>query len=270
MKNNVCKFPAIEAGSELNVFRFVLETEKDIMSKSTKLEYNRMILFVNGDGECILSGVSYPFSAGTLIFGFEGEEMCLSESGDVGYIYIDFGGTRAHSLFLRFGISRSNRKKDNLNELIPFCTDSLLRTSPENIDIAAEIVLLYVLSRLSVGHLAQNNVLQRMVEITEENFRDPEFSMNLLAKEIGYNPKYLSHFFKKKMNVPYSEYLRSVRFKYAVSLIKLGLTSVKNVAFLSGFSDSLYFSKTFKKALGVSPTEFIRGVSENAEEGNSD
>ena len=55
----------------------------------------------------------------------------------------------------------------------------------------------------------------------------------------------------------YSEYLRSVRFKYAISLFELGISSVKNVALLSGFSDPLYFSNIFKKTTGISPKEFI-------------
>lgn len=263
MKNNVCKFPSHDVGAELSIFCFVLETDITRMTESFKLKHNRMILIEQGSGKCCFDSEVHQFAPGTLLFGFEGEAFRITEPENVRYLYIDFGGGRGDSLLRRFGIFSKCRKKDNLNELIPFCTDSLLRSSEENIDIAAETVLLYVLSRISVGNLARNDVLQKIIEITEENFRDPEFSMAVLADKIGYNPKYLSNFFKKKMNVPYTEYLRSVRFKYAVSLIELGIISVKNVAFLSGFSDSLYFSNTFKKAIGVSPKEFIKRLSES-------
>ena len=47
-----------------------------------------------------------------------------------------------------------------------------------------------------------------------------------------------------------------MRIKYAVSLLEHGIDSVKNVAFLSGFSDPLYFSNVFKKVVGVSPKEY--------------
>lgn len=262
---NVCKFSLHDVSSELFVHCFVLETDAEIMGRHIALTNKRLILFEQGEGECIIDQNKHSFSAGTLLFCFEGESFCIPNGNGVRYFYIDFGGARGDSLLRRFGIFSKNRKKDGLNELIPFFTDNLLRSSEENIDIAAELVLLYVFSRLSVGQLVKNNVLQKVIEITEENFRDPEFSISSIAKEIGYNPKYLSHFFKKEMNVPYSEYLRSVRFKYAVSLFKMGLVSVKNVAFLSGFADSLYFSKTFKKAIGVSPKDFIKSLSENAE-----
>ena len=58
------------------------------------------------------------------------------------------------------------------------------------------------------------------------------------------------------MNIGFTEYLRNLRIKYAVSLFESGLDSVKNVALLSGFKDPLYFSNVFKKTIGVSPREY--------------
>ena len=48
-----------------------------------------------------------------------------------------------------------------------------------------------------------------------------------------------------------------LRIKYAVSLLEHGIGSVKNVAFLSGFSDPMYFSTVFKKVVGVSPKDYM-------------
>jgi two-component system response regulator YesN len=141
--------------------------------------------------------------------------------------------------------------------LIPFCKDCLLSTPQEHIDLAAESVLLYVFSHLSSENASQNSLLQRITDLTNENFSNPELSISAIADDIGYNSKYLSHFFKEKMNVSYSEYLRSVRFKYAISLFEHGLNSIKNVSYLCGYSDPLYFSSSFKKEIGVSPKEFI-------------
>ena len=59
------------------------------------------------------------------------------------------------------------------------------------------------------------------------------------------------------MGISYSEYLRSVRIKYATALFDHGIESIKNVALLSGFSDPLYFSGVFKKYIGMSPKQYI-------------
>ena len=69
----------------------------------------------------------------------------------------------------------------------------------------------------------------------------------------------LSSLFKKSTGLTYSEYLRSIRIRFAVTLFDSGLELVKNVSLLSGFSDPLYFSAVFKKSVGVSPKEYIKG-----------
>lgn len=259
MKNfNVCKFPLSDVSKDLTVSCFVLETDAQIMQNKTVLKSHRMLLIDQGQGEFLLNDVPVAFEAGTLLFGFEGETFVLKNGENVRYLYIDFHGERANDLFRRFEIHPHTRKKDGANALIPFCKECLLSTKPENIDLAAESVLLYVFSRLRTSPALQNDTIQEIIKITEESFRDPDLSITSIAKEIGYNPKYLSHFFKEKMHISYSEYLRSYRFKYAVSLFELGIISVKNVAFLCGFSDPLYFSSAFKKHVGISPKEFLR------------
>ena len=255
--NNICKFPSSCLQNDLSVFCFVFETDEKAMQQKLTLNHNRMILIERGEGEILLNDVPYVFSSGTLIFGFKGECFSVSGRENAQYFYIDFDGARAENLFHRFAIYQHTRKFESFCSLIPFFKDCLLRSPQENIDISSESVLLHVFSRLSAIDSKQNATIQKIIEITEDKFQDPELSLTHIAKEIGYNPKYLSHFFKDKMNISYGEYLRTLRFKYAISLFELGITSIKNVALLSGFTDPLYFSNAFKKATGVSPKEFI-------------
>jgi AraC-like DNA-binding protein len=269
MRNeNICKFPLFSLSGELSVSCFVLETNKEIMSRETRLNKCRILLIETGNGRLDFNGESFVFSPGTLFFGFEGERFSIVEGEDISYFYVDFTGDRAKELFRRFRVSAANRKIQNLNSLIPLFKNTLLTTEQENIDVAAESLLLYVFSRLNAKASAQNDIIDKISEITEKRFHEPELSISDIAKEIGYNPKYLSHLFKKKMQVSYSEYLRSIRFKYSISLFELGLSSVKNVALLSGFTDPLYFSNAFKKEVGISPKEFIQRISQK--NGNSE
>ena len=62
------------------------------------------------------------------------------------------------------------------------------------------------------------------------------------------------------MGIGYAQYLRNLRIKHAITLFENGIDSVKNVAFLSGFSDALYFSSVFKAELGMSPAEYKRKI----------
>ena len=263
--DNICKFPSDQLSNDVFVSCFVLESDAEIMRKKNLLAHNRMILVEQGEGDFSFDDNTFSFAPGSLIFGFEGEYFSLLQGENVRYLYIDFGGTRAQNLCHRLGIYPHSRNYENMHSLIPFFKECLLSTPTANIDIVAESVLLYVFSKLSVGESKQNSTIQKIIQLTELHFRDPNLSMVRIADDIGYNAKYLSHFFKKKMNISYTDYLRSFRFKYAISLFELGISSVKNVAFLSGFSDPFYFSNAFKKEIGISPKEFIRKQSEQKE-----
>ena len=257
---NICKIPISNFSNELNVTCFVFETNLDIIKKPIKLLSKRLILIEQGDGVAYFENERYSFSAGTLLFGFENETFYISNPSNVQYFYIDFNGLRSDALFERFGIYPSTRKVQNFNSLIPFCKNSLFNTPSESVDIAAESVLLHTFSQMATSSSSENGIIQKIVEITKDRFNDTELSLSSIANELGYNVKYVSHFFKEKMNVGYSEYLRSIRFKYAISLFEHGLNSIKNVSYLSGFSDPLYFSNAFKKYVGLSPKDFIASL----------
>ena len=93
--------------------------------------------------------------------------------------------------------------------------------------------------------------------LTNERFTEADFSLSVLARELGYDVKYLSALFKKKKGITYTAYLRDLRIRHAVFLIERGVVSVKNIAILCGFEDALYFSKLFKQSEGVSPKTYI-------------
>lgn len=253
---NICKFSTPLISNSLYISQFIFETEAETMKKSVNLKENRMYLISKGNGKMVINTEALSFQAGDLIFGFKGERVSVTEINKCEFMYIDFDGTRATELLRRFAIIDSNRKFSGFDGLIPFWKESLMRASKENIDLSAESILLYSFSRFSALTKKGNSLVNKIIELSEENFKSSEFSINSIAKELGYNSKYISHIFKEKTGVTYSEYLRDLRIKYAISLFDHGLDSVKNVAVLSGFSDPLYFSTVFKKCVGVTPKEY--------------
>ena len=253
---NICKFIEYAGSHTLSVSCFVLESDLKTMHTEHKLEQHHAILAVSGEGVFHFDGEAVPFSTGSLVFGFRGESFYVRCPKECEYIYIRFDGTRADELLRRFCIRPGLRSFPGCDGLIPLWRESLTRASPQTIDLASESILLYTFSRLSSDDPEKPGLISRMVEITENRFTDPSLSMASIAETLGYNVKYLSHAFKEKSGVGYSEYLRSMRIKYAVSLFDHGIESVKNVAALSGFNDPLYFSTVFKKIVGMTPKEY--------------
>ena len=235
-RRNICKFTSQSYSENLSVPCFVMETEKNIMQTATRLSHYRLILIIKGDGRITLD----------------------DNNIETNYMYIDFDGPRAEELLKRFNINKSNRHFAGFDGLIPLWEESLARASKDTIDLVSESIVIYTFSRLDSNSSVGDSTINKIIQITEEQFNNFDLSISLIAQELGYNPKYLSYLFKKKTNKTYSEYLRCIRIKYAISLFDNGINSVKNVALLSGFNDPLYFSSVFKNTRGLSPKEYIK------------
>ena len=259
---NICKFTPATPQDSLEIQNFILETNHKTMQEESRLAQHRAFLIRQGTAQFTFDTATFSVSAGSLVFGFCGEIFRVSNPA-CEYMYISFSGDRSDALFSRFAIHKHNRIFDGFDGLIPFWQDSLTRAAENNIDLAAESMLLYAFSRLSASSPKQNDLVRMISEITEQDFPNPNLSISAIAEELSYNSKYLSHLFKEKMGVGYTEYLRNIRLKYAISLLNHGIDSVKNIAYLSGFSDPLYFSNVFKKTFGMSPKDYRKKTAEH-------
>ena len=68
---------------------------------------------------------------------------------------------------------------------------------------------------------------------------------------------YFRKLFKEEYGVSPQKYIIDLRIQNAVGLISTGYYSLKEVAYMSGYSDYKYFSVEFKKKMGISPSEYI-------------
>jgi AraC-like DNA-binding protein len=55
-------------------------------------------------------------------------------------------------------------------------------------------------------------------------------------------------------------YLIHVRIRRAIDIMRSEGANVTEAAFRVGFSDSNYFSRQFRKVMGVSPRTFLKGT----------
>lgn len=254
--SNICKFNPSRS-SDLICENFILETD-NTQSVPVSAESYVMNIVVKGSGSLNVKGNTYALTEGTVFFVFRGETFTVTSDGELEYSYISFRGRRADEYAERLGINGTQRVYDGFCRLIPFWTDSINMCDDGNVDVLSEAVLLYSIAVLSPAKREADDIISAVTGLTHDNFTDPELSSASIAEMVGYSPKYLSSVFKKKMGIPYTEYLREMRIKHAVFLIENGVSSVKNVALLSGYRDALYFSKLFTKQVGISPKEYIK------------
>lgn len=97
------------------------------------------------------------------------------------------------------------------------------------------------------------------------HYSDSELTLREIARALFVHENYLSRLFKSSMNVSFREYLTQKRIETSVSLMDQGYRSIRKIAELVGYSDALYFSKSFKKLNSCSPREHLRKITEKLE-----
>jgi len=102
--------------------------------------------------------------------------------------------------------------------------------------------------------------LNRMKELIEQNFSNPELSVNFLASELCISRSGLFSKIKSLMDVTPNELIQIVRLKKGAELLLENKYLVNEICYMVGFSSPSYFSKCFQKQFGMKPNEFVRSV----------
>ncbi|OCG12228.1 hypothetical protein A9G24_08890 [Gilliamella sp. App6-5] len=89
------------------------------------------------------------------------------------------------------------------------------------------------------------------------HFRE-DITRDFLANMFYISPNYLSHLFQSEGKIGLNEYLNHIRLEYAKLLLKDYDLNIKEIALASGFKDSNYFCRIFKKKTERTPTEYRR------------
>lgn len=79
-----------------------------------------------------------------------------------------------------------------------------------------------------------------------------------IAQHVGLAEDYLTHCFRQELGMTPIAYLNRYRVNQAKLLLKETPRSITEIAMDVGFSDSGYFSRVFRREIGVTPDAFRR------------
>jgi len=101
----------------------------------------------------------------------------------------------------------------------------------------------------------ENDFLKKITAIIEKNISNENFGVSELAREAGMSRSNLLRKVKSLTNLSVSLFIRQVRLKNAMEMLKQESLNVSEVSYRVGFSSTSYFIKCFREHYGYPPGE---------------
>lgn len=101
----------------------------------------------------------------------------------------------------------------------------------------------------------EKNFLEKVTEIIEDNISNEKFGVSELADKVGMSRSNLLRKIQKTTKLSVSLFIRQVRLKHAMEILKQGTLNVSEIAYKVGFSSTSYFIKCFREHYGYPPGE---------------
>lgn len=183
------------------------------------------------------------------------------------YMWIGFNGVKAETYLnyanlneenLIFEYSKDSTLKDYISEMLK------LNEMDYSNELKIEGLLYFFMSKLvetrkdvfsQKAYKSAELYLEKSIEFIENNYSN-NIKINDIATYIGINRSYLTHIFKKNINISPQDFLVNYKIDKACNLLQNTDLSIKVVAKSIGYSDPLTFSKIFKKVKDLSPKNY--------------
>ena len=99
------------------------------------------------------------------------------------------------------------------------------------------------------------SIVEQAKQYIEHHFAQ-DISLNTISRQMHVSPYYFSKLFKATTGQNFIEYLTQIRMETAKAKLSGSNQSVKEICLSIGYSEPNYFSRSFKKYAGFSPSEY--------------
>lgn len=109
------------------------------------------------------------------------------------------------------------------------------------------------------GLQSSQDIVANTINYILSNISSPDLSVNEIAEKNYLSLSYLSRLFKKAKGISISQYIIRQRMELAAQLLAEGGNTISNIALSVGYNNYPYFTSTFRKYWGVSPSQYREG-----------
>ncbi|MGN0297873.1 MAG: helix-turn-helix transcriptional regulator [Lachnospiraceae bacterium] len=176
---------------------------------------------------------------------------------------------------LMFVLNTLLRKAVELGSVHPFHLDNLSTQFAIQIENSVSVSQLEKLSNTMIrkycmlvkNYSRKNNsqLVQFCLDYIDSHYVQ-ELSLASLAEECNVTNSYLSALFKKETGITITDYINQTRIHQSLILLNTTHSSMSMIANQVGYQDANYYSRVFKKILGISPKDYRKKIHQGEDE----
>ncbi|MDL2236315.1 response regulator [Christensenellaceae bacterium OttesenSCG-928-K19] len=175
---------------------------------------------------------------------------------DITYLHIIFADliSNAHKILSEYKDSAGSINGNIYHELFS------LKTLDEMQELASQYIMAVKNQIDAERSEKQQSLIGQAHDYIDQNFCDSSLSLSNVAQMFYVSPSYLSNLFKRKYNMNFVEYVTRLRMEKAKQLLASSALKTYEIAEQTGYNDPQYFSNSFKKYTGLTPSEYKADV----------
>ncbi|MEL7610147.1 MAG: AraC family transcriptional regulator [Bacillota bacterium] len=129
----------------------------------------------------------------------------------------------------------------------------------------SEIIHCFLFTIFEPENLKHSDVVQKIKEYVLANF-DHRLTLDDISRHVYLSNSYVSSIFKKETGLSIIDYANRVRINRSKRLLHDTDISISMISTRCGFEDQSYFTKTFRKHVGMSPKKYRDSGSNNTQD----
>lgn len=147
-----------------------------------------------------------------------------------------------------------------LNKLVRECMSDTL-TKDVLTDLTLQELLIRIIQTQSLKSVESelttdaNLPVARVVEYIRKNLTSG-FSLKTLSDKANMSTTSFYRFFKRELGMSPIEFVLTEKLRHAKQLLKDSSLQINEICYMSGFEDSNYFTRIFKKYEGITPRQY--------------
>jgi len=240
-----------------------------IWENSEKKDGNLLVFCTKGEGILQLGNEQLPIKTEQFFVHstIENFKFYSSENTNSRFLIAGFNGKKARQLCKEYSIVRSlvpsvNNMVANREMLFEEIFNNLNKGFHDQNLVYVNFTLGHLLATFIYANKTSEDIAEESNPVVRHalNFLNKNLNKKLtlreIANEVGYSPTYFTTLFKKETNYAPLSYFSHLKILKACEFLDYTKIKIKEISFNLGYSDPYYFTKDFKKRMGLSPRQY--------------